>query len=127
VLSGPPSGPYISDPVRLESLTYFLAGVTTWGAQPSNLTAENINEFNPVAARAMLAGLGSVLLLQTVWGLVVVLPVLLLPRLWAAAYSYAWAFGHAADPVLVLPDCRRRSAVGREPDVAAEAVIRLRR
>ena len=84
-------------------LLFYAADVAlTWGKQPPNLTNENVYEFNPVAAKAMVAGLGSVLLLETAWVLVIVLPVLLLPRLWAATYSYAWAFGHAAAVMIWL-------------------------
>jgi hypothetical protein len=84
-------------------LLFYAADVAlTWGKQPPNLTKENVYEFNPVVARAMVAGLGSVLLLETVWVLVIVVPVLLLPRLWAVGYSYAWTFGHAAAVMIWL-------------------------
>lgn len=84
-------------------LVFYAADVAlTWGKQPAKLTKETVYEFNPVEARAMVAGLGYVLLLEAAWVLAIVAPILLLPRLWAAGYSYAWAFGHAAAVMIWL-------------------------
>ena len=74
----------------------------TLGNQPPDRTAENVDEYNPVAAQAMAGGPATMMLLGTVWVLVIVVPILLLPRFWAAGYCYTWVFGHAATSLFWL-------------------------
>lgn len=61
-----------------------------------------VNELNPVAARALAEGVGTQLLMQTLWVSIIALPVLLFPRFLAIGYSFAWTFGHAAGAMVWL-------------------------
>jgi hypothetical protein len=86
-------------PILIAPLFFDLADwIVTYMKQPppGARTAENLTEGNPIARIAMLSGMGAEVAFHLAWTLVIVVPILLLPRFCAYCWSLGWTFGHAS-------------------------------